>query len=440
MLRKWLFNRIYKILKLVKQLLKHMLLPLNSIWIKLLLIIVKINHKKRLHVIRKKNKIKVAFLLIHESVWKYEGVYKLMEQDKRFDPIVIICPYTAFSVEIMVREMENSYQKFKVAGYNVIKSFDESTGVFLDVKSNINPDLVCFTNPWDLTRPEYLISNFYNYLTCYVPYGFKISHLYDAHYNGNMQNFVWKFFLETEIHKKLSLKYSINKSYNTVVTGYPGMDKLLDINHKAKEVWKINDKKIKRIIWAPHHTIQGMGANLDYSTFLDYADFMLDLANKYQNEIQISFKPHPVLRGKLNNDEIWGTQKTDSYYQKWAELSNGQLNDGEYIDLFVTSDGMIHDSGSFVVEYLYTKKPVMFLLRDESIKNRFNEVGKEALSNLYLGKSKNDIECFIQKIIIEGDDFLKKERLSFFDAIIRPPNNCSASENIYNCLVNEFFN
>src|SRR5699024_801734 len=123
--------------------------------------------------------------------------------------------------------------------------------------------------------------------------------------------------------------------------------------------------------------IPGVKNALSYSTFLDYAEFILQLANDYKDEIQIAFKPHPNLRGKLN--DVWGVEKTNTYFQKWKCLSNGQVEDGGYIDLFATSDAMIHDSGSFVIEYLYTKKPVQFLISSEKVKEEFNEIGKEAL-------------------------------------------------------------
>ena len=398
-----------------------------------------LNHKNALIKIRKKERIKVVFFLIHESVWKYEELYKLMEKDNRFDPIVVVCPYITFGEETMLREMRQTFNAFINRNYNVIKTLNEETGKWINVNKEIQPDIIFFTNPWKITRSDYLLQNYKDTLTCYVPYGFKNSYLYEAHFNKEMQNFVWKFFLETDIHKKLSQQYSRNKSVNTLVTGYPGMDKFLQKDYQSVDVWKIKDKKIKRIIWAPHHTIPGMGATLDYSTFLKYYDFMFEIAVKYQDTVQIAFKPHPVLRAKLSKEEVWGKEKTDKYYQKWAGLSNGQLHEGEYIDLFLTSDGMIHDSSSFVIEYLYTNKPVMFLAQDELIADRFNEIGKMALSNLYLGKSQEDIEKFIINVIVDGNDLMQKDRVHFFNTIVKPPNNITASENIFNFLKSEIF-
>jgi len=420
--------------------LKALSLYIKGITFKLTLIRTNAKHKKALKQIKSKSKIRVVFFLIHHTAWKYEGVYRLMERDKRFDPIVLICPFITLGHDFMTKVMNQSFDTFKKNGYQVIKALDETTGIWLNVKEEINPEIVCFTNPWNITRPEYQIRNFLDTLTCYVPYGYETSHLHEAYYNGEMMNLVWKFFIENNIHKELSRKYSRNNSTNVVVTGYPGMDKFLIGGFSPRDVWKLKDKKFKRIIWAAHHTIPGLGASLDYSTFLDYSEVMLQFADQFKEDIQIAFKPHPKLRENLSKDEVWGKLKTDEYYQKWSELDNGQLEEGEYLDLFFTSDALIHDCGSFVVEYLYTGKPVLYLFRDDQITERFNEVGKMALSKFYSGKNNHDIEKFINEVVIGNRDSLKEERNYFFESVIKPPNNITASENIFKSIVSEISN
>lgn len=360
-----------------------------------------------------------------------------MKDDKRYNPIVFICPYTSFGDEIMKQEMENTYQRFTQKEYKVQKTLNPD-GTWLDINNTFQPDLVFFCSPWDCTLPQYRIENYLNTLTCYVPYGFKSSNLYSFHFNKGLQNYCWRFFVETSIHKKSAKKYSRRKGKNVIVTGFPGMDKLLKEKTPNFEVWKNKDKKQKRIIWAPHHTIPDSTSSsnytnyIDYSTFSKYADFMFEIAKKHENKIDFSFKPHPVLRGKLNM--VWGEEKTDNYFKKWKELSNGQLDEGSYIDLFATSDAMIHDSGSFVIEYLYTGKPVMFLVGSEKMKEQFNEIGVEALKVLYQGYNQQEITNFIENVVLKEKDDKKEIRNAFFNRIVKPPNNALASENIYNYI------
>ena len=387
--------------------------------------------------IRKKNKIEVVFIIYLEAEWKYEELYQIMIKDSRFEPVIVICPYISFGEETMFREMGRAYEYFKKGLYNVVKAFDENNNKWLDINKELKPDVVFFSDPWGISRPEYLITNFKKVLTCYVPYTFVISYLNEAYFNHTMHNLVWKFFLETKIHKKISKQYSNINGKNTIVTGYPGLDILMKKGYQPKDVWKINDKKIKRIIWSPHHTISGKGATLNFSTFLKYYDVMFKMADKFKNRIQIAFKPHPMLRLKLNLDDLWGKEKTDAYYNKWEELSNGRLFEGEYVNLFYTSDGIINDSSSFLIEYLCTNKPQLFLVNDDSVSDRFNEVGTKALDTVYTGKSVTDIESFIETVILNNQDIMEKERTSFYNSIVKPPNNITASENIFNHLKSE---
>ena len=94
--------------------------------------------------VRGKDKIKVAFFLIHEPVWKYDRLYRLLEQDSRFEPLVIVCPFIVYGMENMIRDMDQAFDAFLTRGYNVIKTFDRVIGEWLDIKKKIKPDIVFF--------------------------------------------------------------------------------------------------------------------------------------------------------------------------------------------------------------------------------------------------------------------------------------------------------
>ena len=160
--------------------LKAIVLNIKSIAFKVKIKRVQANHKKALLLIKNKDKIKVAFFLIHDSVWKYEGVYRLMEKDERFEPIVVVCPYIVSGEETMLREMNQAYNSFTLKGYNVVKTYNENDKKWLNVKEEVQPDIVFFTNPHKLTKDEYYITNFLDCLTCYVQYSFHITYLHKA--------------------------------------------------------------------------------------------------------------------------------------------------------------------------------------------------------------------------------------------------------------------
>jgi len=95
---------------------------------------------------------------------------------------------------------------------------------------------------------------------------------------------------------------------------------------------------------------------------------------------------------------------------------NTQLEEGEYDDLFLQSDAMIHDSGSFLAEYLYTQKPVLFLMKDKSESN-LNEFGLKALEACFKANSQIEIEEFIKSVLNEELD-MSSVHQNFYDSEI----------------------
>ena len=399
---------------------------------------IKNKHNKALLEIRNKSKINVVFLLIHESVWKYEGVYNLMRDDKRFDPVVVVCPYVIYGEDNMFKTLNQTFESFQKKGYDVINTYDKEDKTWLNIKADLKPDIVFFTNPHDLTRKEYFIDNFEDKLTCYVPYNFGNSHLYEMMYNQEFHNKIWKLYAETDIHKQYSISYAENKGSNVVVTGYPTSDISLNYNYMTSYSWKIKSSSLKKVIWAPHHTIDDDISFLGYSSFLMYFNFFLEIANKYKGEIQFAFKPHPLLLNKLYELKEWGKDRTDEYYGKWDKLENAMFVLGSYEELFITSDAMIHDCGSFLIEYLFLNKPVLHTNRDTNIKDRMNSFGKMAFEKHYHAKNEADIIYFLD-MLINDEDSKRKERELFIKDYLIPPNAISASTNIFKEIESEVY-
>lgn len=172
---------------------------------------------------------------------------------------------------------------------------------------------------------------------------------------------------------------------------------------------------------------------LGYSTFLEIANGMLELAEEYSSKVQFVFKPHPLLKEKLCRTEVWGRGKTEEYFARWAAMPNTSLTDGEYYDLFMTSDALIHDCCSFMTEYLYTGKPLMFITHDkERIAGSVNDFGKECLKRHYFGNGIKEIKAFIDTVVIGGDDKMKGDRKSFFEESLKTPGTGSVAGNIFN--------
>lgn len=406
----------------------------KRIWLERQIVLTKISQKKTLKRLKGKNQLNCVFFALESSVWKYDKIYTIMSNDKRFCPTILVCPIVNFGKDNMIRKMEACYSFFNDRGYNVIKAYDENSDTYIDVKS-LNPDIVLYTNPYKgLIDDRYYITNLKDVLTIYVPYFINCSIVKGFSNNQPLHNLVWRKYVETEYEFQLAKVEQRRRGQNVVYTGYPGIEQLIDKGYKPESnPWKVNNTDLKRIIWAPHHTIEK--GQFGHTCFLDYCDFMLEMVSKYENSVQFVFKPHPVLRNKL--DVLWGKEKTDLYYSRWASLPNSTIHENDYVDLFLTSDAMIHDSGSFIVEYLYVNKPVMRTISDLPLTDQFNKFGLACLKQYYLSNTKDEVESFIVNVINDKDP-MREQRTKFVNDVLMPKG--SPSQNIVNDILDSIDN
>ena len=372
-------------------------------------------------------------MALDASVWKFDSLYIEMQKDSRFNPYILVCPQVNRGGENMIERMQMCADYFKKKHYNYIMTYDAETQTFFDAHT-LAPDIVCFTNPYDgLIEPRYYIDKFPNSLTCYINYAYN-NHVHEWGFNLPFHRYLWRYYVECEPNYKLIKSCSPLNASNCRITGYPMYDEFLAGTNTGKD-WKLNDKKHKRIIWSPHHTIDGRDNLIKYSTFLLYYDKILSLANRYKDSIEIAFKPHPLLKVNLYEHPEWGKERTDAYYAQWANGENTTLVDGEYIDLFKSSDAMINDSGSFLIEYLYMQKPCLYL-NNYNRQEGSNVAALRAFDCWYLATTEQEVDGFVEYVIINGKDTLKDKRERFYSSMLLPPNGCTVAQNIINDIMN----
>lgn len=379
-----------------------------------------------------KRKINVIFFVLYDSMWKSDLLFRLMLESDRFNPYIVSVSYQKQEIEQRKQNQKKLELFFKKKGFPYINGFDYNQGKAFDVTS-LQPDIVFYQQPYNDSEPEFRIQALYKTsLLCYIPYGIvveKDKFFYDTF----LLDSAWKLFYPTRFHLEDARNNAQNKGANVIVSGYPTADDILSGGRSDDcNCWKQKDKTIKRIIWAPHHSIMSQDM-LNYSTFLDIAEDMLALAKRYDGVAQFAFKPHPVLKEKLYNIPEWGHFRTNEYYKQWASLPNCCLAEGDYIDLFNSSDAMIHDCSSFSVEYLYTLKPVMYLTKSNH-QDYLNECGILCYNLHYKGCSISDIERFIEDTILGDSDCLYDERRSFVEGNLKSPGNKSVAETIFDEL------
>ncbi|MGE6995682.1 hypothetical protein ACQKIK_20020 [Pseudomonas sp. NPDC047961] len=377
-------------------------------------------HQALLKAASSKEKARVVFLAIHKSVWKLDKIVKSMLVDPFFEPLILVCPYTAYGEDRMWQDMDEVGEFFAAKGYPVLSSYNKNEQRWRSL-SEFNPDIVFFTNAHNITRKEYYEDAYKNYLSCYVPYYTDIASGYDVNdaYNKVFHNVVWRIFHADENSASRARRYSSNKGVNVFLSGSPFLEGFFAEGDMCLSPWGKRVSGKKRIIYAPHQAITHQN-NLHLSTFLLVADLMRELAIKYKDDLEWAFRPHTILKSKLYEHADWGRERTDSYYSFWRDFESSRINDGDYIELFQDSDAIIHDCGSFIFEYLLVEKPCAYLcLNGPHQLDPINDYGKRLLSYYQVIDALDDVERFVLEVI-NGSAQLKEGHRDFMESELRP--------------------
>lgn len=393
--------------------------------------IICINYRRtipqKVNAIRKKDKIKVLFILAETSKWKTELLYQAMLNHERFDPIIGI------TLKTDDKPSESARKLLQLVSYLKNKRYDYQELIREDyIQTQIAPDIIIYQEPYYSTILRgFSYLHQLNSLFISITYGFH-SVLLPFNNMGGLKDFAWFDCYENESTAHDAREYINGKRNNIVTTGLPMSEALLKYS-KKENVWKENGKK-KKIIWAPHHSIGFDYETICYGNFLNIAEYMIEISTKLQDKIQWAFKPHPLLRYKL--ELVWGKERTNQYYSYWKDNDYTQLEEDEYIDLFMQSDAMIHDCDTFTIEYLYANKPVLFLYNSKRSYDHLNHFAQEALNVHYKGIDTNDIDRFVNALINEEDVLFEKRNL-FYEENLKTTMGKNASENIIHYILGE---
>ncbi len=380
--------------------------------------------------IRGKKKISVGFVSDDPSMWCGDELYNLFANDKHCETKFFLCLQKSLRGQPLVMEdFKRGVESFKSRGINVVAVTD-------DQQTFPAQDLLIFLRPYF----EYLPKAFSlsaigaETLLAYVPYGFNMSawKIYDA----PIYHFGWKLFFDTQFHIDLLEKECRIGMPRGLYSGYPKLDAFYKNSDELRFDWKLAQPNAKKIIWAPHWSI---ASGIYYSTFQHNYKFFYDFA-KAHTETSWVVKPHPMLLASAVGHKVFPSNEAfKEYLQAWDDLPNAKVFTGsQYQGLFATSDGMIMDCASWIGEYQYTHKPMIFLTRDTQ---KFNTLGNALMKILYRvdGKDLKGIAELMQKIFIAGNDEMFEARREFFDKHMNymAANGMTASEFIFKTISSE---
>ncbi len=377
--------------------------------------------------IRSKKKIRVGFVTDDPSMWCGDELYNLFANNRHCETTFFLCLQKSLRDQpLSVEDFNRGLESFKSRVVNVV-------AVTSDEQSFPAQDLLIMLRPYF----DYLPKNFAlssigaETLLTYIPYGFNTSawNIYDT----PIYHVGWKIFLETQFHVDLLENKCRTGMPRGIFSGYPKLDALYK---NPTFDWKMTSPDAKKIIYAPHWSIN---SGIFYATFQHNYKFFYEFA-KAHPETSWVIKPHPMLFASAVGHKVFPSEESfQEYLKAWDDLPNAKVFTGsEYQGLFATSDGLIMDCGSWIGEYQYTHKPMIFLTRDTQ---KFNELGNALMKILYRvdGKDLKGISELLQKVFIAGEDDLREPRREFFDKHLNymQANGTTASEFIFKTIAKE---
>ncbi len=357
--------------------------------------------------LKKNGKIKVGFILVFNSVFPCRTVFECMLKSDIFDPYIIVAPNISRSMKFQTDTMNEAFESLsRQYPGRIISGYDIRNDSYLELGEEYS--VIFFCNPYkNLVHPFHEIEYFLNknVLTAYVSYGLATLSFWKNVLATDFYNYLWKATVETKDNYKFQKKHHKIRAKNTIIAGYPKMDKLANYTR--------DEKTKKTIIICPHHTVWGW-RELNISNFLDYYDFFLRLPKIYP-DINFIFRPHPLLFSHLKSHGIWSEEQIQEYLNKLKKNKNVVYDtSGDYLEQFAYSDAMIHDCGSFIGEYLYTGKPCCYMMKSkEYIKDNLTPLGKKCMAHHYHAFNEQEIRRFIEDVVINENDPMAKGRITF---------------------------
>lgn len=366
-------------------------------------------------------KLRVGFIVCDRSKWSAGPLFERLVQNPDYTcGFITTLSDTAQRIPRQDRQKQHIKNRdfFAQRGKIWLDLYRQEDDRMLPIDT-IDCDVLFLQQPWGMRDFPRLLAH--RILCAYIPYGsYIVSNDQMAFQLPDFHGYLWKYFAQTHENKQEICASTANGSpvsRAVVATGYPKLDRYLSVAPDRADIraWpRPNDTHRKRVIFAPHHSIGDKSLRL--STFMWSADVLKHLV-KTHPEIDFVLKPHPNLEFELMRNKILSKNQYDAWISEWENGQNTAVFDsGDYYGLFRTSDIMITDSVSFLVEYLPTNQPIIRMVNQNGtqLSQPF-----EALSDaFYTAKTKDDLYKLFNTLVIQQSDPLEKQRRSKIKQIV----------------------
>lgn len=340
--------------------------------------------------------IRVAFLVQHSSIWpSWRSVYHAACKDPRFSVCVVLTPFVhPFSSEAKT--------------YDEMKQCLLSEGVpfcaadYFDPASS-RPHVVFTQNPYEETRPTHLRIDRLTAAGCriaYIPYGLELgggAWNIGAQFDTSLHRSAWRVFVRSERGRTMFGKYCLSGNSHVVVTGHPKFDET-DLPTESAPRDLLNRIAGRKVIsWTPHFSV---GSPPSWSTFQTFGDFILSEMRR-RPDLFLLMRPHPLFFKAMREHNAWDAEQEQAFRNELNATENFALDEAaDYRTALSVADALMADVGSFLLEFLPTGKPLLYLHCEAGL--GMNDDG-EIVDSLYTAYCPSDITSFLD-MVARGDD------------------------------------
>lgn len=393
--------------------------------------------RKRIEASPRKDRIRVGFIVQVPQNWAVlQSVYEHARQDERFEPVVILVPELEFAFYVKLKAVlwEKTYDfGEKTFGSEALRAYDLKTGGWIDPES-LKLDYVFIPRPYETYLPKSYRASAWRKFTkvCYVPYAFPILDDWHVMYNTHFVRNVSLVFCE----KKSSRDYVAGKFAQTVragdqkalLCGYPKFDLIEAHAGNESPLWpRKRSGEIFRMMWTPRWTTD---PRLGGSNFFRYKDRMIEWAEN-DRSVDLLFRPHPMALEHYVSAGLMTREEEDAYLKRYGDCENAAIDrTTAYYDTFYSSDCLITDISSIIMDYLFTGRPIIYcrFADDEPFSL------PELRDSLYIVDSFEGITDRVEKIRRGEDE--KKELRQQLVRMLKPGN--TAAEVILQALSDDY--
>ncbi len=362
--------------------------------------------KKRAH-----EKVNVVFVCHRPPVWEsLHSVYEALKADDLFRVRIVAIPNkkqepgTGLFHEHYETEGAEEFWR----GEDCLNGYDYETGQWLDLRS-LNPDYVFFQQPYNMTRSRPYQSGVVSKYAkiAYVAYFSPIvlDDTYDESVPLDYIKDLSFFFTQHDAdHAFIQNRFrSLDMHLCRIIeVGNPRFDRMALHAGEACGIW--NDPNSFKILWTPRWT-----TNEGNCHFFDYKDRLTEYCGGHP-EVEFVFRPHPQAFKEWNATGEMREAEQRRFKERF-QGGNMHLDESKnYYPLLFSSDCLIADRSTIIIDYLCTHKPVIFCTSN----GRHDTIIPGVDKALYRAANWEQLNALLEDLRM-GKDPLKETR----EAIIR---------------------